>query len=272
MTDPFALDGKVALVTGCGSQGPGWGNGKAIAVTFARRGATVYGVDLNLAASAETRRLVEEAGGRFAAGIGSVTDRATVEGLVADCRDRFGRLDILVNNVGLSIPGSAAVMTEEDWDAQMAINLKSAFLCTRSALPGMVAQGGGAVVSIASTAGIRYSGKPQAAYAAAKAGLIQFSRVTAVEYAAQGVRLNCVLPGLIETPLVERLAQQFASAETGLDRDAFYRRRHRQPPMGRMGEAFDVAHAALYLASDAAKYVTGTEILVDGGLCATVPS
>ncbi|MCJ2052044.1 SDR family NAD(P)-dependent oxidoreductase [Methylobacterium sp. J-070] len=271
MTDPFSLDGKVALITGCGSQGPGWGNGKATAVTFARRGAAVYGVDLNAEAAEETRRLVEAEGGRFAVGIGSVTDRATVEGFVADCRARFGRLDILVNNVGLSIPGSPAVMTEEDWDAQIEINLKSAFLCTRSVLPGLVEQGGGAVVSIASTAAIRYSGKPQAAYAAAKAGLVQFSRVTAVEFAARGVRLNCVLPGLIETPLVERLARQFASAETGLDRDAFYRRRHQQPPMGRMGEAFDVAHAALYLASDAAKYVTGTEILVDGGLCATVP-
>lgn len=271
MTDnPLSLAGKVAFVTGCGSQGPGWGNGKAIAVTFARNGATVYGVDLREEAAAETRRIVEAEGGHFAAGVGDVTDLATVRRLVADCKERFGRIDVLVNNVGLSLPGDPVTMSEETWDAQIDINLKTAFLCTKAVLPIMEAQGKGVVVSVASTAAIRYTGKPQAAYAAAKAGLVQFSRVVAVDYARRGVRLNCVLPGLIETPLVEKLAKDFASGETGMDRDAFYQRRRDQVPIGRMGEAFDVAHAALFLASDAAKYVTGTEILVDGGLCAAV--
>ena len=268
--DRKSLDGRVAIVTGCGSQGPGWGNGKAITVTFARAGATVYGIDLHHAAGQETQRLVEDEGGRFVLGIGDVTKRATVEALVADCVEKLGRVDILVNNVGLSLPGDPATMAEEVWDAQIELNLKSAFLCTKAVLPLMERQGKGAIVSIASTAGIRYTGKPQAAYAAAKAGLIQFSRVVAVDYARRGVRLNCVLPGLIETPLVEKLASQFASRETGTDRDAFFRRRHEQVPMGRMGEAFDVAEAALFLASDSAKYITGTEILVDGGLCAAV--
>lgn len=266
------LQGRVAIVTGCGSQGPGWGNGKAIAVTFARAGAAIYGIDRSRPAGEETQRLVEGEGGRFALGVGDVTDRATVEALVADCVRHFGRVDILVNNVGLSLPGDPATMAEEVWDAQIAVNLKTAFLCTKAVLPLMEQQGKGAIVSIASTAGIRYTGKPQAAYAAAKAGLIQFSRVVAVDYARRGVRLNCVLPGLIETPLVEKLATQFASEETGTDREAFYRRRHEQVPMGRMGEAFDVAEAALFLASDAAKYITGTELLVDGGLCAAVRS
>src|ERR671921_740618 len=117
---------------------------------------------------------------------------------------------------------------------------------------------------------IRFPGKPQAGYAAAKAGLVQFSRVVAIDYARRGVRLNCVLPGLMDTPLVEKIARDFASRETGMDKDAFYRRRHEQVPMGRMGEAWDVAHAALFLASDESKYITGTEILVDGGLCAAV--
>jgi NAD(P)-dependent dehydrogenase (short-subunit alcohol dehydrogenase family) len=267
---PFSLEGKIALVTGCGSQAPGWGNGKAIAVTFARRGATIYGVDLTEAAAEETRRIVEGEGGRFLVGVGDVTDRATVERLVADCRERLGRIDVLVNNVGLSLPGDPATMSEETWDAQIDVNLKSAFLCCKAVLPVMEAKGKGAIVSIASTAAIRYTGKPQAGYAAAKAGLVQFSRVVAVDYARRGVRLNCVLPGLMNTPLVEKVAQQFASSETGLDRDAFYRRRHEQVPMGHMGEAFDVANAALFLASDEAKYITGTEILVDGGLCAAV--
>lgn len=268
--NPLSLKGKVAFITGCGSQGEGWGNGKAIAVTFARNGAAIYGVDLREDAAAETRRIVEAEGGRFVTGIGDVTDLATVERLVADCTAQLGRIDVLVNNVGLSLPGDPATMSEETWDAQIDINLKTAFLCTKAALPVMEAQGKGVIVSISSTAAIRYTGKPQAAYAAAKAALLQFSRVVAVDYARRGVRLNCVLPGLIETPLVEKLAKDFASGETGMSREAFYQRRRDQVPMGRMGEAFDVAHAALFLASDAAKYVTGTEILVDGGLCAAV--
>jgi NAD(P)-dependent dehydrogenase (short-subunit alcohol dehydrogenase family) len=267
---PFSLHGRVAFVTGCGSQAPGWGNGKAIAVTFARHGATIYGVDLVEAAAEETGRIVEGEGGRFIVGVGDVTDRATVERLVADCRERLGRIDVLVNNVGLSLPGDPATMSEETWDAQIDVNLKSAFLCCKAVLPVMEAQSKGAIVSVASTAAIRYTGKPQAGYAAAKAGLVQFSRVVAVDYARRGVRLNCVLPGLMNTPLVEKVAQQFASRETGTDREAFFRRRHEQVPMGHMGEAFDVANAALFLASDEAKYITGTEILVDGGLCAAV--
>ncbi len=266
----FSLEGKVACVTGCGSQSPGWGNGKAIAVLFARRGAAVYGIDLNREAAEETRRIVEGEGGTFAVGAGDVTDKATVDALVADCAARFGRIDILVNNVGHSLPGDPATMTEEAWDSQIDVNLKSAFLCCKAVLPLMEAQGKGVVVSVASTAAIRYTGKPQAGYAAAKAGLVQFSRVVAIDYARRGVRLNCVLPGLMDTPLVEKVARDFASRETGMDRDAFYRRRHEQVPMGRMGEAWDVAHAALFLASDEAKYITGTEILVDGGLCAAV--
>jgi NAD(P)-dependent dehydrogenase (short-subunit alcohol dehydrogenase family) len=173
--------------------------------------------------------------------------------------------------VGHSLPGDPATMTEEAWDSQIDVNLKSAFLCCKAVLPRMEAKGKGAIVSVASTAAIRCTGKPQAGYAAAKAGLVQFSRVVAIDYARRGgVRLNCVLPGLMDTPLVEKIARDFASRETGMGRDAFYRRRHEQVPMGRMGGAWDVANAALFLASDEAKYITGTEILVDGGLCAAV--
>jgi NAD(P)-dependent dehydrogenase (short-subunit alcohol dehydrogenase family) len=239
-------------------------------VLFARQGAKTYGVDINEAAAAETRRIIEDEGGTCITATGSVTDRAQVEALVEDCMARFGRIDILVNNVGLSAPGDPATMDEALWDDQIDVNLKSAFLCCKAILPIMESQGKGAVVSISSTAGIRYTGKPQAAYAAAKAGLIQFSKVVAVDYARRGVRLNCVLPGLMNTPLVQKLAKQFASENAGMDLDAFVNRRHNQVPIGRMGEGWDVAHAALFLASDEAKYITGTEILVDGGLCAAV--
>jgi NAD(P)-dependent dehydrogenase (short-subunit alcohol dehydrogenase family) len=256
------LDNKVAFVTGCGSVGPGWGNGKSIAVLFARQGATIYGVDINEAAARETQRIIEGEGGTCITASGDVTDAKQVEALVADCMARLGRIDILVNNVGRSEPAIAGEMDEALWDSQIDINLKSAFLCCRAVLPIMERQGKGAVVSIASTAGIRYTGKPQAAYCAAKAGLIHFSKTTAISYAQRGVRLNCVLPGLMYTPLVQKLAEQFA----GGDLEGFVERRNNQVPMGHMGEGWDVAHAALFLASDEAKYITGTELLVDGGL------
>ncbi len=258
------LTDKVVFLTGCGSVGPGWGNGKSIAVLFARQGARLYGVDVNEAAARETQAIIEGEGGTCIIGTGDVTEEKQVEALVADCMARFGRIDILVNNVGKSEPAIAGEMDVALWDRQLDINLRSAFLCCRAVLPIMERQGKGAVVSIASTAGIRYTGKPQAAYCAAKAGLIHFSKTTAISYAPRGIRLNCVLPGLMYTPLVQKLAEEFA----GGDLDGFVAKRNGQVPMGHMGEGWDVAHAALFLASDEAKYITGTELLVDGGLTA----
>lgn len=259
---PFRLDGKVALITGCGSSGPGWGNGKATSVLFARQGAEVYGADLNRAAAEETAGLVAGEGGTMAVTTADVTRAEDTAALVAACLERFGRIDVLVNNVGRSEPGDPATMAEEVWDAQMDVNLKSAYLMCKAALPHMVAQGGGAVVNISSVAGLRYIGKPQVAYSAGKAGLMQMTRTTAVIYAAKGVRLNCVVPGLMHTPLVVRLAEKYAAGKY----DEFVATRNAQVPMGHMGDAWDVAHAALFLASDAARYVTGTELVVDGGL------
>jgi NAD(P)-dependent dehydrogenase (short-subunit alcohol dehydrogenase family) len=258
------LDGKVALVTGSGSCGPGWGNGKAIAVLLARQGATVVGVDRDAGAAAETQAIIEGEGGASSALSGDVTDAAQVAGVVAACLERHGRIDVLVNNVGGSEPGGPVELSEETWDAQLALNVKTAFLLCKAVLPVMERQGGGAVVSIASVAGLRYVGKPQVAYAAAKAALMQFTRTTAILYAAKGVRLNCVVPGLMNTPLVHRLADKYAGGAY----EQFVAHRHAQVPMGHMGEAWDVAHAALFLASDEARYVTGTEIVVDGGLTA----
>jgi NAD(P)-dependent dehydrogenase (short-subunit alcohol dehydrogenase family) len=258
------LDGRVAIVTGCGSSAPGWGNGKAIATLLARQGATVYGVDLSLEAAEATRDIVQGEGNSMRAAACDVTNSAQVDALVADCVARFGRLDILINNVGRSEPGTPETMDEQVWKDQLDLNLTSAFLTSKAALPVMADQGAGAIVNISSIAGMRWVGKDQVGYAAAKAGLVQFTKVTAVAYAAKGVRLNCVVPGLMFTPLVERLAQRYNQG----DYEGMVAKRHKQVPMGRMGDAWDVAHAALFLSSDEARYITGTELVVDGGITA----
>ncbi|MGE4373927.1 MAG: SDR family NAD(P)-dependent oxidoreductase [Xanthobacter sp.] len=261
-TPPFRLDGKVVLVTGCGSIGPGWGNGKAISVLFARQGAQVYGVDLNAEAASETARIVAGENGTMSVGTCDVTHAHETSALVEACLARFGRIDVLVNNVGRSEPGDPVTMDEEIWDAQMDVNLKSAYLTCKAVLPVMEKQGGGSIINVSSVAGLRYIGKPQVAYAASKAGLMQMTRTTAVLYAAKGIRLNCVVPGLMHTPLVAHLADKYAGGQY----EAFVATRNQQVPMGHMGNAWDVAHAALFLASDESRYVTGTELLVDGGL------
>ncbi len=258
------LDGKVALVTGCGTIGDGWGNGKAITVLLARQGARVFGCDLDLEAAEATRRVIEDEGGTAAVRTADVTRAGDVKALVDDCLSRFGRIDILVNNVGRSEPGDPVTMDEEIWDDQMDVNVKSAFLCCKHVLPVMERQGGGSVVNVSSIAGLRYVGKPQVAYAAGKAALMQLTATTAVIYAARGIRLNSVVPGLMFTPLVSRLAQKYAQG----DLEGFVAHRHGQVPMGRMGDAWDVAHAVLFLASDESRYITGQQLVVDGGITA----
>jgi NAD(P)-dependent dehydrogenase (short-subunit alcohol dehydrogenase family) len=258
----LSLQGKVALVTGSGSIGTGWGNGKAIAVLFARQGAKVMGADIDAQAAEETGSHIEREGNCLIAVSCDVTDGTAVKGLIRYCVDRFGRIDILVNNVGRSEPGGPVEFDENTWDAQLAVNLKSVFLTCKEVLPVMERQGGGAIVNISSVAGLRYIGKPQVAYSASKAAMMQFTKTTAVIYAKRGIRLNCVVPGLMFTPLVWRLAEKYAGGEF----DQFVAHRNQQVPMGSMGDAWDVAHAALFLASDEAKYITGTELIVDGGL------
>jgi len=258
------LDGKVAVVTGCGSFAPGWGNGKATAILLARQGATVLGIDLDSAAAEATREIAASEGNPIHVAACDVTNGEQVRRMIDECVDRFGRLDILINNVGQSEPGNPETMEEDVWRRQLDLNLTSVFLTSKAALPVMVDQGSGAIVNISSIAGQRWVGKDQVAYASAKAGLIQFTKVTAVSYAAKGVRMNCVVPGLMLTPLVQRLAQKYNAG----DFEGMVARRAAQVPMGRMGDAWDVAHAALFLASDEARYVTGTELVVDGGITA----
>lgn len=250
---------KVVLVTGAGSVGPGWGNGRATAVAFAAEGARVIGVDRVPEAMRETAKRVAEAGGRFEGHASDVTDNAAVAALVA----RIGRVDVLVNNVGGSAPGGPVEMAEEVWDAQVDQNLKSVFLLCKHVLPVMEAQGGGAIVNLASTSGIRWTGAAQVAYAASKAAVIQLSRVVAVQYAARGIRVNTVVPGQMHTPMVEaRLAGQRAGGDVG----ALLAQRLARIPLGFAGDGRDTAAAVLFLASDEARFVTGTELVVDGGM------
>ena len=256
--------GKVALIAGAGCVGPGWGNGRAAAVLFAREGAKVFAVDKNAESMAETVAHVGN-DGEIVTHACDVTDDAQVRAMVEACRKALGRIDILVNNVGGSAAGGAAEISEDAFDAQLDYNLKSVFLASRHVIPVMIEQGGGAIVNTASTSGTRYTGSPQIGYASSKAAVIQFSRVTAVQYARHGIRVNTVVPGQMHTPMVEaRLAKQ----RTGGDIEALLKSRVARIPLGFMGDGRDTAAAVLFLASDEARFITGTEIVVDGGMTA----
>jgi NAD(P)-dependent dehydrogenase (short-subunit alcohol dehydrogenase family) len=262
---PSRLDGKVAIVAGAGCVGPGWGNGRATAVIFAREGAKVFAIDRDAEAMRETVERVREAGGAIATHICDMTDNAAVAAMVAACVEMHGRIDVLVNNVGGSAAGGAAELSEDGWDRQLDYNLTTVFLACKHTLPVMVRHKGGAIVNTASTSGLRWTGSAQVGYAASKAGVIQFSRVTAVQYAKYGIRVNTVVPGQMHTPMVEaRLAKQRAGGDVG----ALLKQRVGRIPLGFMGDGRDTAHAALFLASDEARFITGTEIVVDGGMTA----
>jgi NAD(P)-dependent dehydrogenase (short-subunit alcohol dehydrogenase family) len=257
------LQDKVAIVTGAGSIGPGWGNGRAIAVRFAEEGAKIFAVEREPARLAETVERIEAFGGEIRTHRCDVTDGAAAAAMVEACLAAYGRIDILVNNVGGSAAGGPVEMSEEVWDAQVDYNLKSVFLGCKHVLPVMEKQGSGAIVNIASTSGTRWTGSAQVAYAATKAAVIQLSRVVAVQYAKSGIRVNTVVPGQLHTPMVEaRLAKQRA----GGDVKAILAQRAKRIPLPVEGDGRDTANAALYLASDEARFVTGTEIVVDGGM------
>lgn len=257
------LHGKIAIISGAGSVGPGWGNGRGAAVIFAREGASVFLVDRDQESLDATAAQVREEGGVAVTHIADVTDETGVADLVAACVKELGTVNILVNNVGGSRAGGPVDLSLEDWNSQLTLNLTTAFLACKAVIPVMQAGGGGSIVNTASASGLRWTGAAQVGYAAAKAGVIQLSRVVAVQYAADKIRVNTVVPGQLHTPMVEvRLAGQRA----GGDVEKLLQQRQSRIPIGFMGDGRDTAYAALFLASDEARFVTGTEILVDGGM------
>lgn len=259
------LEGKVAIVTGAGCVGTGWGNGRAMAVRFVEEGARVLAADRDPARLEETLERAGALRSAMHAHQCDATDSASVKAMIEAAIKQFGRIDIMVNNVGGSAAGGPVEMSEEVWDAQIDFNLKSVFLGCKHVLPVMEAQGSGVIINVASTSGLRWTGAAQVAYAATKAAVMQLTKVVAVQYAPKGIRVNCVVPGQLHTPMVEmRLAKQRA----GGDVEALLASRRKRIPLGFMGDGRDTANAALFLASDEAKFITGTDIIVDGGMTA----
>ncbi|KIW88019.1 uncharacterized protein Z519_11129 [Cladophialophora bantiana CBS 173.52] len=269
------LPGKIAIVTGIGQYGDpsvedNWGNGAAAAFGLARSGVKVFGCDLDLDAAERTKRRIQKyvPDAVVDVMVADATKSASAAGFVDAVVKKHGRIDILVNNVGGALRGGPAEMPEEVWDEQFDVNLKSVYIMCHHVLPVMEAQRAGSVINIGSIAGLRYIGKPQAAYAAAKAGVHMFTKHTAVIYADKGVRINVVVPGLIFTPMLARTANYY-----GGNYDEFIKTRHGQVPTGEMGTSTDVANAILFLASTvASRHMTGQELIIDGGMTSSTGS
>lgn len=258
------VEGKVAIVTGAGSTpGPGVGTGKATAVVLAREGASVLLVDLYPERAEQTRQMISGEGGRAQVFAADVTRATGCEAMVRAAVDAFGTVDILVNNVGLAQLGTVVDTTEEAWDRALDINLRSAFLASKYAVPVMAAQGAGAIVNMASISALRGDGT--VAYSAAKGGLIAMTVDMAYSHGRQGIRVNAIAPGHITTPMVLSVSAPGARAgfmnamraEAGL--------------LGTPGTGWDVAWAAAFLASDEARWITGAVLPVESGVLSVTP-
>ncbi len=255
------VEGRVAIVTGAGSVTKGIGNGRAAATLYAREGARVLLVDKDPQAARETEALIVAEGGTCATVQADVSQVEECRRVVDTCVRAYGRIDILHNNVGIEIPGGLAETTVHSWETTMAVNLKSVFLMCKYAIAHMERQRRGAVINISSINAIRTLPALSLPYGVSKAGIIALTREIAVEYAAKGIRVNAILPGMLDTPF----ATASLSEAYGGDVDRMRQRRNALCPTGKQGEGWDVANVALFLASDEAKYITGAAIVVDGG-------
>jgi NAD(P)-dependent dehydrogenase (short-subunit alcohol dehydrogenase family) len=253
------VSGKRIAVIGAGSIGEGWGNGKAAAVLYAREGGSVFCVDRNGQSAQETADLIAGEGGRAIAFAADITDPMQAKKAIEAADLALGGLDILHFNVGISVRGGIAETSFEDWQKVFSVNLDSAFHITKAALPILEKQGG-AIVYISTLAAFQNGPYPYVGYEVSKAALGRMARSIAVEYAARGVRVNTVVPGMIDTP------HAAAFVAGGVPKAELDTRRAAQVPMKRQGTAWDVAEAALFLASDAAGFITGAELCVDGGM------
>ena len=247
------LEGKVALISG-GARG----QGAAEAKLFAGEGAKVVFGDILDDLGKQVEAEIHEVGGEALYIHLDVTNAADWGSAVEAAVSRYGRLDVLVNNAGITIRKNVEDTTEEDWDRIMAINAKGVFLGTKQAIPAMRESGGGSIVNISSTAGLVGSPYSGASYAATKGAVRLFTKATAIQYAKESIRCNSVHPGLLETPMNQDMLADAAHREE----------RTRRIPLGRVGTAEDVAYGVLYLASDESSFVTGSELVIDGGATA----
>jgi NAD(P)-dependent dehydrogenase (short-subunit alcohol dehydrogenase family) len=254
---------KVAIIVGAGSTpGETMGNGRATAILFAREGASVLLVDRDRASVQETKEMIDAEKGKASVCSADVTSAEDCRRMAEECIATYGRVDILHNNVGIGTLGGPVELSEAEWDRVIDTNLKSMFLACKYVLPHMEQQKSGAIINISSMAAVRFAPYPMLPYSASKAGVNALTRSIAMQYAARGIRANAIMPGLIRTPMaIEGIVKAL-----GIDKRELIRARDRAVPMGHMGEAWDIAYAALFLASDEAKYVTGVVLPVDGGL------
>ncbi|WP_118178801.1 SDR family NAD(P)-dependent oxidoreductase [Paraburkholderia phosphatilytica] len=255
------LDGRVAIVFGAGSVGDGWGNGKAAAVAYAEAGARVVCVDRQRAAAQVTAEIIAGVGGDAIGVAADVVSLAEVQAAVAAALETYGRIDVLHNNVGITSQGGPVETDEATWDRVMTVNVKSMFLTSKCVLPIMEQQGSGAIVNIGALGGVRWTGYAYCAYAASKGAVNSFTQSVALQYAARGIRANCILPGVMDTPHIYQQISGFYN-----DHAEMVAARNKLSPTGRMGDGWDVARAAVFLASDDARYINGVELFVDGGM------
>ncbi|WP_067757218.1 SDR family NAD(P)-dependent oxidoreductase [Orrella dioscoreae] len=264
MASTGRLAGKVVIVAGAGASAAGWSIGKASCVTLARQGARIVALDFQADAAADAVRAVEEAGGEAWAVQADVADADAMQAAIEAAEARFGRIDALQANAGIGKVGGPEDIDLADWRRIQAVNVESLLIASRLLAPRFRAQGGGSIVAVSSIAGIRYTGYPHLAYSVTKAAVIHFARMLAQQYAADGIRVNTVIPGLIDTPRVQANVAKMYAREGDLA--AAKAARDKQVPLGRMGTPWEVANAVAFLASDEASYITGTELVVDGGL------
>lgn len=261
------LDGKVAIVVGAGQRaGATIGNGRATALLFAREGARVLAVDRDLASAEETCALIAAEGGEAVAHEADITDEAACAGLASACMDQWQQIDVLHNNVGIGTGDNSPLrLTEEAWDLIYDVNAKGMWLTCKHVIPHMRARSSGSIVNVSSVAAV-CSAIPLA-YKTSKAAVNALTQALAVGNARHGIRVNAIMPGLLDTPMaIEGIAD-----ETGIDQEELRTARHRMVPLrSRMGDAWDVAYAAVYLASDEADFVTGAILPVDGGQSARI--